>query len=159
MTLTLSTARQLHKGQDLFCIDPATFNKEGHPPRVTVTSIQTWSTRPTRPAQIRIGIKHGLKGYMQLNEYNLSYWTTDADEAYPHSPVYKEIDDALTAAQHNRAAAGKPALTAAEIEAARDHGRAAFRLHQSWKVAYARSINAALAARGLAPTPGHATRQ
>lgn len=64
--MDLQSAKLLKTGDTL--ITPQYSNADGTPQRWKVTSIKTWKTRPT---EISIGLKRGLKEYAKINQNQL----------------------------------------------------------------------------------------
>ena len=64
--MTLSEAKSLTSGSYINHVTKK--NHDGTPMRARVTSVKTWKTRPN---EVRVSVKHGLRDYATFNEYEL----------------------------------------------------------------------------------------
>ena len=83
MALTLEQAKALSYGDRLYSMTdhyaPRSKKARLIPCEVKVNGKpQTWKTRPN---EIRIPAKYGLRGTFQIYQYNLDEWTLDREEA------------------------------------------------------------------------------
>ena len=145
--LNLTTAARLTAGTVLYCAEPSSFTK-GRPYAVKVTSVTTWKTRPQ---EIRIGYKRGLKEYGTLHEGHLAYWTTDEAEALRHRPPLPAVVEVEMLAFLARLGLGGRA-THEELEQARLAAVEAAYQGKSWQNAINRSLAASFLSAIVTPT-------
>lgn len=74
--ITLLQAKLLKNGTILY--SARNFNKKGEPQRWKVTSVKTWKTRPR---DVEIGLKNGLKNYDRINQDDLALVCLTEEEA------------------------------------------------------------------------------
>jgi hypothetical protein len=67
--LTLDAAKNLKAGQWIY--STISTDSKGNPHRVKVTSVKTWKTRPN---EVLIGAKFGLRRYLKISEEQLDGW-------------------------------------------------------------------------------------
>lgn len=71
--ITLDQAKALERGQILYQINPpyASYGRK----RWKVTSVKTWKTRPN---EVRIGLKYGLRSFDSINQNDLDLVSLEA---------------------------------------------------------------------------------
>lgn len=73
--MDLKTAKNLKQGQTVWHMTK--INADGTAMRAKVTSIKTWKTRPD---EIIVRVKRGLKEFAEFHEYELNHITDDEKE-------------------------------------------------------------------------------
>jgi hypothetical protein len=85
--LTLATAKGLHAGVTLYSTHYR--NADGTSSKARVTSVQTWKTRP---GEVRVNWKHGMKIFGHETEYTLDRWSLEPTWELQPNPLYPKAD-------------------------------------------------------------------